>query len=340
MTHRSTELTTFVTEAGWEGARRVNLAGDASNRRYERLHHTNGATAVLMDAPTHTNTSVQPFVEIARHLTGLGLSAPKILHQDTDRGLLLIEDLGDELFARKIIRSPDLEARLYTSATDVLLTLQSFPPPRKLPKMDTRTLATMTEPAFTWYMGGVGLLSEPAQSRFVESFQTVLEQHLPAPDVLVLRDYHAENLLWLPDRKGVAKVGLLDFQDALVGHRAYDLVSMLQDARRDVSQTVEAEIKAYFVAQSGADPEKFDVSYHLIGAQRNLRILGIFARLCLQEGKTHYVDLIPRVYGLVMRNLAHPTLQDVARILHDELPAPTSDILQSLKDKCATHPTP
>lgn len=340
MNARDTEIHSFLAGTDWSDATSKGLAGDASNRRYLRLSRPNGDRRVLMDAPPSNGETIGPFVRIARHLTRLGFSAPQVFVEDANNGFLLLEDLGDDLFARVVESNPDQEIPLYTAAADMLNTLHSTAPPNGLAVMDNTTLAAMTEPVFSWY----GTATHSSENTPFEEFQTsllaVLETQMDAPDTLVLRDFHAENLLWLPDRSDVQRVGLLDFQDALIGHRAYDLVSLLQDARRDVPISTEAAIKAHFVKISGADPDAFDVQFSLLGAQRNLRIIGVFARLCLHAGKPHYVDLIPRVYALAMRNLAHPALQKPDKVLRRFLPEPTPDVLQGLKDKCATIPTP
>jgi len=167
-----------------------------------------------------------------------------------------------------------------------------------------------------------------------------LAEHAPDCDVLVQRDYHAENLLWLPKRTGHARVGLLDFQDAALGHRAYDLVSLLQDARRDVPITLEDTMIRHYISQTGLESDAFKTAYAVWGAQRNLRILGVFARLCLRDGKAHYVDLIPRVWGLLQRDLGHPELSNVKRIIDAHVPAPSPARLENLKSRCATAQTP
>jgi aminoglycoside/choline kinase family phosphotransferase len=151
--------------------------------------------------------------------------------------------------------------------------------------------------------------------------------------VLIQRDYHAENLLWLPERQGVARIGLLDFQDAMLGHPVYDLVSVLQDARRDVNPVVAEQTRQHFEAQSGMSSTSFDLAYAVLGLQRNLRILGVFARLCLRDDKPHYVDFMPRVWGHIQTNLTHPALSEVADIISRDLPVPTPDNLSLLKSK-------
>ncbi len=340
MTTRDAVIQSFLANTEWETAQHFDLAGDASARRYKRLELPNGSTAVLMDAPVEDGNGTEQFADIAAYLTAKGLSAPKVYLRDHSQGLLLLEDLGDDLFARVIPNNPNTEVPLYTAAADVLTTLHQHSPPSGLPQMDAATLAEMIEPVFSWYVAGADRPWQQAWETFHSAISPILKDHLGAPDVLVLRDYHAENLLWLPDRDGVAKVGLLDFQDALLGHKAYDLVSLLQDARRDVPLNVVHQTKAHFVQTNGLDPQAFDVAYALLGAQRNLRIVGVFARLCMHYGKPHYVDMIPRVYDLAMRNLRHPILEEPADILRETLPAPTADILEKLKSKCATIPTP
>ncbi|MEP2029771.1 MAG: phosphotransferase [Paracoccaceae bacterium] len=340
MTDRRQDIDTFLAGAGWENANRSPLAGDASSRRYERLQQIGGDRAVLMDAPPEAGEDVRPFVHIAQYLQSIGLSAPEVLATDETQGFLLLEDLGDALFARVFETEPSLQAQLYLAATDVLLWLHSKPFPELTP-LEAPLLAEMIGPVFDWYQLGIlGLTDSSALATFQTAFREVLTHLTTGPAVMVLRDFHAENLLWLPDRSGIARVGLLDFQDAKSGHPAYDLVSLLQDARRDVPLDIEAQAIAHYIAKSGVDPESFGASYAVLGAQRNLRILGIFARLCLRDGKAHYVDLIPRVWEFVTRNLTHPALVDIAPLVLETLPSPTPERLQRLKDKCATLPTP
>ncbi|MEP2427182.1 MAG: phosphotransferase, partial [Tateyamaria sp.] len=175
---------------------------------------------------------------------------------------------------------------------------------------------------------------------FLSAFTDLLAPLDPHAKVLIQRDYHAENLLWLPERQGAAQVGLLDFQDAVLGHPAYDLVSVMQDARRDLAPDTAPNMIRYFLDQSGHSAETFDTAYALLGAQRNLRILGVFARLCIRDGKAHYVDLIPRVWGHIQSNPSHPALAPIATLVTDTLPPPTAENLDILRSKCATYPKP
>ncbi len=336
MEMRAAKKQAFLDQIGWGNCVARVVAGDASNRRYDRLEDSNGATAILMDAPPEKGEDVVPFVRIATHLTDHGLSAPQIYHQDAQAGFLLIEDLGDGIFARLMASDSARTEALYQSATDVLIALQKLPLP-DLPICDADWLCAMSDLAFDWYGQGDPVT---AMAAFETAFRPLADALDDTAKCLILRDYHAENLLWLPDRTGVAQVGLLDFQDALLGHPAYDLVSVLQDARRDVDPAIEAAMIARYAHGSGQEPDVLTSAYATLGAQRNLRILGIFARLCIRDGKPHYVDMIPRVWGYLQRNLAHPALAEVATCLRGALPEPTPDFLEHLKSKCATPPTP
>lgn len=339
MTDRAALAQAFLAQTTWADATSSLLAGDASNRKYYRLRRQDtGGTAVLMDAPPDKGEDVRPFIHIANYLSGVGLSAPRIFAQDAQHGFLLLEDLGDALFARAIPEDPSLEGALYTAATDALIALHDQPAPPGLAAYDADIMADMAALAFDWYATGSGVTDNDARERFHWAMHAILTQHTAHADVLIQRDYHAENLLWLPDREGVARVGLLDFQDAMLGHRAYDLVSLLQDARRDVPPVIEAQMIDRYVTATGADPETFETTYRCLGAQRNLRILGVFARLCMRDGKVSYIDLIPRVWNHLQADLAHPALSPIVGILSDSLPVPTPAILQDLKDKCATTP--
>lgn len=332
--NRTEQIKAFIENAGWASANVTALAGDASNRRYDRLTKQDGATAVLMDAPPEKGEDVRPFVTIAQSLAAAGLSAPHILHRDDASGFLLIEDLGDRLFAHEIPVNPQAEERLYTAAVDVLTHLHAAPAPDLPPYMSTTT-ATLAALAYDWYQfGATGGLDAAARQAFLDGFAPLLRPYDDALDVLILRDYHAENLLWLPDRNGVARVGLLDFQDAMRGHRAYDLVSVLQDARRDVPVGIESAMKNRFIAQNNLNTDAFEAAYVVFGLQRNLRILGVFARLCLRNGKAHYVDLIPRVWSHIQTNLHHPATASLAALIDRDLPAPGPGVLATLKEKC------
>ena len=341
MTTREATIAQFLSDTNWRNAARSPLAGDASLRKYLRLGAgRDGRIAVLMDADPSLGNDVRPFLRITEYLRGIGLSAPEVFHASDAQGLLLIEDLGDALYARVVLDAPEQEIPLYYAAADALLHLHRAEPPA-LDLYDTPFMTKMAALSFDWYQRGAhAAIDARAKRSFESTFSALLDTHIGAPSVLIQRDYHAENLLWLPERKDVARVGLLDYQDALLGHPAYDLVSLLKDARRDVPAKVEEATIAYYIANSRTEAAPFRNAYHLLGLQRNLRILGVFARLSMHFGKPSYVNLIPRVWNHIQRDLEHPVNAPVAEILRSTLPAPTSDILQRLKEKCATIPTP
>lgn len=331
MTDRATLITNFLSASPWQDWHRAPLAGDASNRRYERLRNDQGNSVVLMDAPPDKGEDVIPFIQIATYLRAQGLSAPDILAEDRENGFLMIEDLGDDLFARVMEREPEKERPLYEAATDVLVTLHNAPLP-ELEPLGARLMAELSSLAFAKYRDVI--LEEPAPellTRFTDQFEDILRSTVKGDTVLVQRDYHAENLLWLPEREGVARVGLLDFQAARAGHRAYDLVSMLQDARRDVPAVVEMQMIDRYIAATGVDDSSFRAAYTVLGVQRNLRILGVFARLGSDYGKPQYVDLIPRVWDHFRRGLDHPAMAPLADFLLREMPTPTPDVLSRLR---------
>ena len=322
----------FLHASGWGAAERRFLAGDASDRSYDRLR-LGAKTAVLMDAPPGRGDDPAAFIAIAQHLGALGLSAPRLLAQDLDNGFLLLEDLGDGIYARLLVATPGAEAELYAEAARTLLHLQNAPLPPGLPDLTAQDWAEAAAFALDWYRFGItGTRCDTGN--FSARLTEALARHADGPRVLILRDFHAENLLWLPERQGLARVGLLDFQLAQAGQPEYDLVSLLQDARRDVNPDVEAKTCAAFREVSGKSATAFSAAYATLGAQRALRILGIFARLCLHGGKPGYLRLIPRVWLQLQQNLRYPALAQLALLCHDLLPEPSPDRLARIAVQC------
>lgn len=333
MADRARRIATFLAVAGWDGAEAQPLAGDASARRYVRLRRADGARAVLMDADPATGENVRPFRRIARHLLGLGLSAPRPLAADEAGGLLLLEDLGDALVARVAGADPAAEPGLYAAAAGTLAALQRHAPPETLEHATPASLAAMTGLAFTHYAPDT---PDTLREETAQALEAVLARHADATPVLVLRDFHAENLIWLPERSGAARVGLLDFQDAIAGHPAYDLASLLTDARRDVSaEAADAARRAYLDA-TGTQAKALGPAMAVLGVQRNLRILGVFARLAQARGKPGYLDLLPRVWAHLQADLSHPALSRVAAALEGALPPPSPAHLDKLRRPCPT----
>ncbi|WP_170533194.1 aminoglycoside phosphotransferase family protein [Ruegeria atlantica] len=332
MTNRAVLAEALIAQTPWSNATRAPLAGDASNRRYERLTDPDtGRTAVFMDSPPGKAEPVEAFVRMANYLREIGLSAPEIYAEDTEFGFLLLEDLGDDLFARVLRQNPRMERELYEAATDVLIELHKAPT-LSLPSYDPTMMTELAALSFTKYAQAVlGEHDADARIRFENRFADILHQETSGRKVVIQRDYHAENMIWLPDRDGVKRVGLLDFQTAMLGHPAYDLVSMLQDVRRDVAPGTEMRMVNRYIAATGEKDHDFRTAYAVLGAQRNLRILGVFARLAVDYGKPQYIDLISATWAHLMRDLDHPALVSVADLLRGALPAPTPENLDRLR---------
>lgn len=298
----------FLHAAGWNGATVAPLAGDASFRRYFRVSKGE-RRAVLMDAPP-PHEDPRPFIAVAEYLGGVGLSAPAILARDLDHGLLLLDDLGDRRLRETLDAEPSNEQPLYALATDVLVHLHRHPP---MPGLRPHGLEQWLDEVMLfadWYGPAVGLDLDRDEFRaaWTEALAPVADDGLGP--VTVLRDYHAENVMLVEGRDGIGHFGLLDFQDAVVGHPAYDLCSVLEDARRDVSPGVERAMLDRYIAATVA-PAAFERGYWALAAQRNTRILGVFCRLWKRDGKAHYTSFQPRMWGLLERDLAQPVLEPV-----------------------------
>lgn len=299
----------FLVASGWADGEVLPLAGDASFRRYYRVVAP-GRTAVLMHAPPEHENS-QPFLSVAEHLNRLGFAAPKIMATDLDSGLVLIEDFGDARMREVVDAAPESEARIYRDAVTLLSVLHRSPA-GELPPYTMAEYLRETRLFTEWYAPAVGLGCD--EDAFEAAWEKVLAPiaDLDEP-VTVLRDYHAENLMLLEGRHGIGALGLLDFQDALAGHPAYDLVSLLQDARRDVDRELEQQMLEHYRASNpGARSADFDAAYAILGAQRNAKILGIFTRLWKRDGKSRYLSYQPRVWRYLERDLRHPALAPVA----------------------------
>ncbi len=322
MTEREAFIEKFLAAHGWGDAARTTLAGDASFRRYDRLTDS-GRGAVLMDAPP-PDENVDAFVAVARHLKSLGFSAPDIFAKDKETGLLIIEDLGDETYTRMLAKAAHeagraVELDLYGLAVDVLVELHRIDPDRVLPPgmedyddaklLDEATLLT----DWTW----PAVFGGPAPADVLDAYRGAWLRVFPIvhrqPRTLVLRDFHVDNLLVLDGRNGVARCGLLDFQDAVRGAGAYDLMSLLEDARRDIGGGLrEAMLERYRDAFPDLDGAEFKSVYAILAAQRHAKVIGIFTRLCRRDGKPAYLEHIPRVWRLLEAALGHQALAPVA----------------------------
>jgi len=360
MSERQSEITAFIAASGWGDAEVESFPGDASSRRYFRLTR-GGEVAVLMDAPRGAETPAEPegasvaeraalgynalarlagpepaaFACLSNELVIRGFSAPKLLAADLDAGLLLLEDFGQGVYAKVISADPAMETPLYSAAVECLAEIyrSSFPAKMsyrdaswRVRDYDEAALLTETHLFLDWYAVDKGAeITDAARKQWNEIWTRLfvaLDSHAPG---LALRDFHAENLFWLPDRKSVSKVGLIDFQDGLFVHPAYDLVSFLEDARRDVSLDLVDPLISQFVDQAKlSDEAAFRRAYAVLGAQRNAKILGIFVRLAERDGKPSYRELIPRVHAHFMNNLRGEVFKDLRAWFETYLPGELS----------------
>jgi N-acetylmuramate 1-kinase len=338
-----------------EASRLSYLQGDASVRRYARVTRAPGAGAILMDwarqpdGPAirnglpysriaHLAEDVRPFVAVAAALRALGLSVPAIYAQDLDRGFLLIEDLGDRVFGHEVETGAADQALLWRTAAETLAALSVVVPPsvlpvgdgteHRLPAYDRGALSIETELLLDWHWPALhgSPVPDDARAEFLSQWGVVFDRLAALQSGWVLRDYHSPNLLWLPEREGIARVGVIDFQDAMRGPPAYDLVSLLQDARVDVAPELEAAVFDHYCAavtarQTGFDRDAFAFAYAALGAQRNTKILGIFARLAKRDGKPGYLRHVPRLWRYLERDLAHPDLAGLKRWYYRCFPA-------------------
>lgn len=308
------------------------LQGDASVRRYARLVGPQRSAIVMdwarqPDGPAirngmpysriaHLAEDVRPFVAIATALRASGLSAPEIYAQDLENGFLLLEDLGDSVLGREVETGAADQETLWRTATDALVAVRAATPPDDLPVYDHGALGIEVELLTDWYWPALHGAPAPdaARADFLSLWAAVFDRLDREPKGWVLRDYHSPNLLWLPGREGIARVGVIDFQDAMHGVPAYDLVSLLQDARVDVPPELEARLIDHYCAavmrtETGFDRDAFAFAFAALGAQRNTKILGIFARLAKRDGKPQYLRHIPRLWRYLERDLGHPELE-------------------------------
>ncbi len=324
MSRRDAAAKSFLGDVGWAGAIMSPLAADASFRRYDRVSLKERG-AVLMDAPP-PQEDVRPFATVARYLTQLGFSAPRVLAEDERLGFLLLEDLGDNTYTRVLHDGGD-EEMMYALAVDVLVRLHELASPDNVPAgtpvYDMDRMLAEARLFIEWYLPS--LTGAPTTTQILDDWEalwrTALSSAADRRETLVLRDYHVDNLMWLPDRPGTARCGLLDFQDAVVGPRAYDVMSLLEDARRDIDTDLyDRMISRYLAADASLDPETFRQDIAALGAARHAKVIGIFTRLSRRDDKHSYLEHIPRVWRLLERSLTHPALKPVSEWMNEYVP--------------------
>jgi len=325
MSDREDQIISFLKANGWDPSARRPLADDASFRRYERLRE-GMRTAVLMDAPP-PQEDVRPFIAMSRHLVALGYSAPCITAENLKDGLLILEDLGDHTYTRVLSETPEREVDLYSKAVDLLIDLHGRPAAESIPPgLTTYDVELLNQEALLlpdWFLPAITGRPTPAPIRasYLAAWRDSLTQATSRPPTLVLRDFHVDNLMWLVDRNGNQACGLLDFQDAVAGPAAYDLMSLLEDARRDIaSDLVATMMERYLAAFPALDRDAFRAAFTILAAQRHAKVIGIFTRLCIRDAKSAYLLHIPRIWRLLDASLKHPALDAVATWFAEHVP--------------------
>ena len=302
----------FLNAVGWGQSKRAELPADASFRRYFRLL-LGEKTLVLMDSPPPYEDT-RKFVAIANHLRSIGLTAPKIFEEDHENGFLLLEDFGNSKFSEMLKTAGNRsEQDLYREAVTLLCALQHFPPPSWLPRYTTKILLQEANLFVDWYWPEIKStpISVAERNSYHAAWEGVLATTQTENNVLILRDFHVDNLMWLPERVGIRRVGLLDFQDALSGSPVYDLVSLLEDVRRDVAPNLVYDMREHYLTSRPLGVDNFENLYSILGAQRSTKILGIFTRLWRRDGKKQYLKLIPRTWRLLNNSLQNSALSPV-----------------------------
>lgn len=309
----------FLAAHGFAAHEAAPLAGDAGARRYWRL--TGGPFPALLVVAPHAET-LGPFLGLAAFLAASGLSVPEVIAADAARRLALIEDFGDGLYAA--ILDAANSAALYDAAIDTLAALHAIAPPAALPAWDAPAMARATAATFFewWWPAAFGA---PPEAAIVAEFDAAMAEMLApltaGPRVFVHRDYFAANLFWLPGRAGPRRVGIIDFQDAGLGHPAYDVVSLLEDARRDLpSDLVARGIRRYRAHHPALEEDAFKAARAVAAAQRQLRIAALWVRLDRRDGKPHYLAHGPRSWALLARALAHPATAPLRAFLDRHVP--------------------
>ena len=327
MTSRSDEREQFLRSSDWQGCEMRALQQDASFRRYFRLHG-GSQPALLMDAPPGLE-SIDSFVTISAHLLDLGLSAPRVYLADPVLGLAILEDFGDATFTR-LLDTGTREPELYQLATECLIALHTHPRALHihLPRREA-SFADEVQLLCDWYWPEHWQTSCPDDARraFSVAWAATLERLGTGHDALVLRDFHVDNAMLLPERSSIARCGLLDFQDAALGHAGYDLISLLEDARRDVAPEVSQACLSLYLKNAVPVNEHagFVQDCAILAAQRHTRVLGVFARLHQRDGKPHYLAHVPRLRRLLAGAIARAELQELADWHARWLPLETAD---------------
>ncbi len=330
---RDAELTSFLQKHDWHNAQRIQIAGDASGRIYERLKKDNKETAILMNWPAlpdlikhdyatkvHLGQNTASFTKITHFLRQCGLSAPKLLGESNKDGFLLLENFGTNSLTKFIDEQDQRLPCFYHESIEVLAHLHSCPPPNDLLRYDENVLHYELEVFLDYYITSKGItVTQDQKQSWKNIWDTLFSKLQQSTKVLVLRDFHSPNLHWLEEKQSLHRVGILDVQDALIGNPAYDTVSLLQDARRDVQKDLGEHLISIYLEKTQCDEKQFRTDFAILGTQRNLRILGVFIRLS-QANKPAYLIHLPRVLSYINENLRHPALYEIKTWLNKLLP--------------------
>lgn len=309
--------TKWLKSNNWADWTRHPITGDASARSYERLVHPDGRTAILMKAPKEPSGSQSAFVALARHLRQSGAAAPEVYAWNDSLGLMVLEDLGAVDFAKHLVARPEDERALYSAAVEILCHVQQARPPRGLKTLTPDIGVEMVSLTFDWAAPDI---NPDTRQAIKTELHRLLETVDQTEKALCLRDFHAENLIWRPEKQGRAWIGLLDFQDAILAHPAYDLASLMRDARRDVDPELTDPMIAEFAQRRKMAENDVRRAFHTLAVQRNLRIIGIFERLDKRDGKAGYRKLLPRVFGHLRADLSSPVMEKLQPMIKSAFP--------------------
>lgn len=327
---RSAALKAFLRRNRLGSARVEPLPGDASARRYLRLFPEGRPSLIVMDSPPEAGMPLGQFLRAGACLAEAGLSVPAVHDADEEAGFLLLEDFGDRLLSRLLETDAAEAEAAYLVAVEAIARLQARGDGRALPGRSSAERAAMALPALEVYAAAVSPLAPTLRDAFVDCLERPLAAHAPEIGVVVHRDCHADNLIWLPGRTGPARIGWLDFQDAERGHPAFDPVSLLCDVRRDLPEALVAGCRARFLTETGMAQDELAAAWATLGAQRNLRILGVFTRLARERGKRQYLRFLPRLWRQLRAHLEHPALGELRSFVADHVPAPTPAVIERL----------
>ena len=325
MNEREVSRNDFIKKVNLSNCAIVPSPGDLSSRKYFRITKNDNQTLILMDSPAEEKT--KEFYLMTEYLLKNGFSVPKIYEHDLDNGFLIIEDFNDtkvnDLLSGKISCEDVYEERIYKRTIDILMHLHQCELPSFLNEQKDEDLVKEAERIIQWYIEPLNgtPLSEEMKQQFHDLLLSSLNQAKLFKPVVTLRDYHVDNMFWLNDRLGIERLGLIDYQDAELGSPAYDIVSVLEDARRDVSPDLAHKMLAYYLQEmSSFDRKDMLSAYHIYGAQRNIKIIGIFAMRAATQNKSYLLTLLPRVLGYLYQDLSHPLLNELKQWFDEAIP--------------------